>query len=123
MTDTKIKIGDVIYYRHERGGITFIEKEIVGETSRSWLLLDKSSYQWQRNQLARYATKLPKCLRDKDGAFFLGTKEQAELGRWAQQYSYQIGNRVQYTHDAEKMLATAKLYDFHPLPGEPEPKR
>lgn len=112
-TKPSIKVGDQIYYRSTDCGNTFRHADVIGETSRSWIVIGANATDWQREQPDHYATKIPKSLKGLE----FGTKERADLVAWAMQNSYYIREMMSYGfYDADKILAIAKILGYPNLP-------
>jgi hypothetical protein len=86
-----MKVGDVFWMRSTSwAGSLFNEYEVLGETSRSWVLISKDAAGWQRDDPKRYGFKLPKTMH----GYEIGTPELAELKRWAMSNRYRISQWV-----------------------------
>jgi hypothetical protein len=107
----KPKVGEVIYVRNEYQ-VTYAGYEVVGETSRSWLVLPVGAAGWQKTALDRYARKLPKSGK----GYIFGTQADQALAQWASKNRYNIGSFLQGTADAAVILAVAKLIGYKNLP-------
>jgi hypothetical protein len=107
-----MKIGDVIYYIMDNG-YSFQTKEIVGETSRSWVTLAVGAPSWKKEspRLERYATKLPKSGK----GYRLGTKAEADLQSWALANRYEISRKVERLQDRKVLLAIARMVGYEKL--------
>jgi hypothetical protein len=82
----------------------FKHAEIIAETSRSWVLMDVGSPDWQRLS----TTKLPKNLK----GYEIGTQEQAEQKRWAIKNVWKISQRVQNLCDPILICKIAALIGY-----------
>jgi hypothetical protein len=85
-----MKVGDVIYYKWASSWY-YQEREIVAETSRSWLVLPVGSPAYMKDQThwrwPTYCTKLPKNRKNKDGELYtVGTKLDADRTLWVVKY-------------------------------------
>lgn len=106
-----MKIGDVVWIKEEYS-YTYNKKEVVGETSRSWIVLPPDALDWQRSELARYGKKLPKS----GNGWTPGTEEDAKLHLWAQSNRWKIGSAVDGERDAKILLQIAVLIGYKDLP-------
>lgn len=116
-----MKIGEQIrvLQRHSRH---YFKYTVVGETSRSWLLIPEGQ-QWvvdgflkePTGHYANCVVKLPKA-GEKKGDWKLGTEANENLAKWAVTNYYEIASRVQ-SCGPEILFEVAKLVGF-PLPEE-----
>jgi hypothetical protein len=107
-----MKIGDTIYVLAEHA-VLFQSYEIVGETSRSWTVVDNEAAPWQKLSpyVDKYAKKLPKNLK----GYQVGTKREADLAKWGVANRYEISRRVERFAEPEKMLAIARMIGYDNL--------
>lgn len=105
-----IKIGDTIYYREERV-MYYATGVVLGETSRSWLILHVGYTAWQLKELGKYAKRLPKSMK----GYTLGTKRDLDLQIWYLRHRYSVGSLLE-SQDAEVVLKVAKLIGYTELP-------
>lgn len=109
-TKSSIKVGDVIFYRYTGyWGSPYRQVEVVGETSRSWLILAIEDISWQRSNPERYADKLPKNFK----GFELGNDVLVARHRWAVDNRYLLSKAVSSLTSIETIIAIGKLLD-HP---------
>lgn len=110
-----MKIGDIIWYRPADGAAylhLFNKAEILGETSRSWLVLPPGHYAKGSDRLERYAEKLPKNLKD----FEIGNEQRSTLVKWAQRQRYAISDKVTRCGNENILLTIARMVGHEHLP-------
>jgi hypothetical protein len=97
------KVGDIVYYKWD-GSYRWQEKEIIGETSRSWLVVSKGAQDYQRNpeNWAWEGTKLPKSgtATDKYGNvdhWQAGTKLTMEQAIWLLENYKTVASEIQFS--------------------------
>lgn len=95
---------------------------VVGETSRSWLLVPEGQ-DWivegyKKDPTGRYANYTIKLAKVglKKGDWKLGTEADEKLAKWALEHHYAITSRVQVC-EPQIMIEVAKLVGF-PLPED-----
>jgi glycosyltransferase involved in cell wall biosynthesis len=89
----------------------YYEYELVGETSRSWLILAVGADAWMKCDLKRYAQKLPK----NGKGYEFGTKQSMEMAEWAGKYRYNIGQLVGCLSDPHMLATIARMIGFKNL--------
>lgn len=105
-----LKVGDKIWYRRtDWPGSLYQHELIVGETSRSWLVLSANEGDsWMAKNPERYADKLPKTL----AGFELGTELQAKRKQWANDNRYRISQLAYGPRDADTIIAIARILKY-----------
>jgi hypothetical protein len=99
---TQITVGSKVFHLSDRyrDPVTIQEREVIGETSRSWILGP-----------ARSQEKIPK----KDtfaNCKYFATKEGAENTLWARRNCYLIGEAVSRCSDYEILKKIAEMVDY-----------
>ena len=108
------KIGDVVYIKKEFDRV-YREWRLVGETSRSWLMLPSSKKNdWQLEYLDRYAVKFPK----NGKGYVFGIERDVQLSNWAVDNCYRIGTTVNSLQDPNLLLTIARMIGYEKLPEE-----
>lgn len=98
MPRPSLKLGDVFYYRHPYC-CTFNAAKIVGETKVSWLIRREGQAIWEDN------LKFPKTGKN----YIVGTREDADLGHWASDNRWKVGQAVDSCMDGKILLQIARL--------------
>lgn len=114
-TKSSIKVGDVLIYRStEWPGSQYQTRKVVGETTRSWLIMSMHhADMWQHDNPERWAEKLPKTLK----GYEIGTAEQAAKKLWASSNLSKIRQQLDWLYDADKIIAIAQVLGY-PIPEE-----
>ena len=93
-----MKIGDTIW--EHRGYLKWLLVEIIGETSRSWLVPPS----WK-------PSKVPKRGPHPGYAF---TEQEADDWRWSHDYAWKISDAVRRCQDAAKLRQIAEIVSWKP---------
>ena len=109
-----MKVGDTIWYRQfPYGGYIYHSGEIVGETSRSWVVVPVGAEGWQRADADRFGLKIPKSLK----GYQIGTEKDAGLAKWASDHCWRIGQMVSaHISNPALLLQLAALVGYKDIP-------
>lgn len=107
-----MKIGERVWIKQKYG--LWAEQEVVGETSRSWIIIHPDTPSWQRFNPDKYGTKLAKSGRDWE----IGTEADVKLSRWADTNRWRISSFVEGIKEANFLLQVARLIGYKELPPE-----
>lgn len=92
MSKLELKIGQVLYaherYTRRKGMEAYVEIHVVGETSRSWLVMQHKSWNLDR------ATKIPKNGNLQELGYLTSLEEVAKTV-WAAENRYKIGREME----------------------------
>jgi hypothetical protein len=117
-----IKVGQAVWIFQKYGRL-YTKYHVVGETSRSWIVVPVSNmdswvitgYPTDPKRFERYTQKIAKAGEMK-GDWRVGTDEDARQTLWAVKNAYAISSRVSVA-DAPILIQIAKLIGF-PCPEE-----
>lgn len=117
------KVGDIVYYKWDRD-VWWAEREIVGETSRSWLVLYLGASDYMKDpthyNYPSYCTKLPKSgtSTDRHGNidhWQAGTKLTMDRAKWVLDNIKGVGAKIQFSVGRvtpHQLLEIAKILEL-----------
>lgn len=110
-----IFVGATIFYRKEFGGRLFNEAIVMAETSRSWIVQRKDAPDYEKRDLNRYGTKLPK----NGQGWIHGTAQDAKLALWATEHQRNVVSLFESVAmtNATLFVQVAKLIGYTNLPA------